>query len=197
MNAKTVKYFEIISEFFASDYLKSPAVDKYFGDLLKHDYTAAEDLWEFMLIRHDADLNNPAFAALYIDRVFSLFFKFNSAKAIKTITERAVIERAVFAFSATADKGEFFSLPINLLVAGKVDTVDSIFKHVVKNTAMSSSFGAYMIAYLDRFFIEMMKKDAQRKVKLNAKQTALLSSTVQKVRGDERAMLIQRVKEVQ
>lgn len=197
MNAKQVKYFEIISEYFASDLLKSAAVDKYFGDMLKHDYAAAEDLWEFMLIKHDADLRNAAFAALYIDRLFSLFWKFNSAKALKTVTERPVIERAIFAFSPTADSGELFAMPINLLVAGKVDVVDGIFKFLLKNEAMRSSFGSYMVSYLDRFFIEMMKKDAQRKVKLNAKQTALLSGTVQKVKGDERAMLIQRVKEVQ
>ena len=45
--------------------------------------------------------------------------------------------------------------------------------------------------------VEEMKKNAQRKVELNRKQSTLLLSTVQKVKGDERAMLVQRVKEVQ
>lgn len=197
MNAKQVKYFEIVSEFFASDILKPAAVDKYFGEMLKHDYAAAEDLWEFMLIKHDADLKNQAFAALYIDRVFTMFFKFNQAKAIKTVTERPTVMRAVFGFSPSAATGDMFAIPINLLVAGKVDIVDGIFKNAIKNEAMKPAFGGYMVAFLDRFFIEMMKKDAQRKVKLSSKQTALLTGTVQKVRGDERAMLIQRVKEVQ
>lgn len=61
---------------------------------------------------------------------------------------------------------------------------------------MGASYGEYMIKFLDKFFIEMMKKNAQRKVELNRKQSALLMSLVQKVKGDERAMLVQRVKEV-
>ena len=50
MNTKQIKYFEIVSDFFASDVYKQPVVDKYFGALIKHDYAAAEDLWESMLI---------------------------------------------------------------------------------------------------------------------------------------------------
>ena len=83
------------------------------------------------------------------------------------------------------------------MVSNKADIVDGILKLVAKNEAMGISFGEYMIKFLDRFFIEVMKKNAQRKVELNRKQSTLLLSTVQKVKGDERAMLVQRVKEVQ
>lgn len=196
MNAKTVKHYEYLSEFFGSDMLKAPAVDKYFGALLKLDYAFAEELWEFMLIHHDADLKNPAFAALYIDRVYKLFAASNAARTQKTVVDVPVIERAIFQFSPSACDGELFNLPISLLISGKTDAVDGIFKLLIKNEAMKPSFGEYMIKFLDRFFIEMMKKDAQRKVKLNNKQTSLLLTTVQKVKGDERAMLVQRIKEV-
>ncbi len=196
MNAKQVKYFEIVSEFFGSDMFKPAAVDKYFGAMLKLDYASAEDLWEYMLIRNDADLKNPVVAALYIDKVFSMFFGVNQAKALKTVLSRPVIERAMFGFSPSVGDGEIFMLPINLLISGKTDAVDEILKFVAKNDAMKPSFGEYMIKFLDKFFIEMMKKDAQRRVKLNTKQSSLLLSVVQKVKGDERAMLVQRVKEV-
>jgi len=197
MNAKQIKYYEILSEFFASDMLKTAAVDKYFGAMLKLDYTAAEELWEFMLIRNDADLKNSAVTALYIDRVYSLFTAAGATKALKTVTDNPVISRAIFQFSPSAADGELFMLPVNLLVSGKVDIVDGILKLVSKNTVMNMTFGQYMVKFLDRFFIEMMKKNAQRKVELNRKQATFLTSVVQKVRGDERAMLIQRVKEVQ
>ncbi|WP_438847930.1 hypothetical protein [Anaerocaecibacter muris] len=196
MNAKQIKHYEILSEFFNSDILKQAAVDKYFGALLKLDYAFAEDLWEFMLIRSDADLKNIAVARLYIDRAFELFYAANAPKALKTVVDRAVVQRAVFGFSPSAADGELFNLPVNLLVANKTETVDAILKNVAKNEAMGASYGEYMIKFLDKFFIEMMKKNAQRKVELNRKQSALLMSLVQKVKGDERAMLVQRVKEV-
>ncbi|WP_251181858.1 hypothetical protein [Anaerocaecibacter muris] len=196
MNAKQIKHYEILSEFFNSDILKQAAVDKYFGALLKLDYAFAEDLWEFMLIRSDADLKNIAVARLYIDRAFELFYAANAPKALKTVVDRAVVQRAVFGFSPSAADGELFNLPVNLLVANKTETVDAILKNVAKNEAMGVSYGEYMIKFLDKFFIEMMKKNAQRKVELNRKQSALLMSLVQKVKGDERAMLVQRVKEV-
>ncbi|MCH5164834.1 MAG: hypothetical protein J1G01_00335 [Clostridiales bacterium] len=196
MNSKQLKHYEILNEFFTSDFLKQAAVDKYFGAMLKLDYTYAEDLWEYMLIRSDADLKNIAVAKLYVQHVFELFLSNASAKVLKTVTDRAVIQRALFEFSPTADEGEAFDIPVNLLVANKVDLVDSILKHVSKNSMMNASFGSYMIKFLDKFFIEMMKKNPQRKVELNRKQSALLMSTVQKVKGDEKAMLVQRVKEV-
>lgn len=196
MNTKQIKQYEILCEFFGSDMLKAAAVDKYFNAMLKLDYSFAEDLWEYMLVRNDADLKNSAVAKLYIDRVFNLFVSSAAAKVVKTLTDRPVISRAVFQFSALAGDGEMFNIPLNLLVANKVDAVDAILKFIAKNTAMKPSFGAYMVAFLDRFFIEMMKKNPQRKVELNRKQSALLTAHVQKVHGDERAMLIQRVKEV-
>ncbi len=196
MNTKTVKHYEILNEFFGSDMLKAPVVDKYFGALLKLDYAKAEELWEYMLIRNDGDLGNSAFSALYVDRVYGIFNASSSARTVKTILEVPVIERAVFQFSPAVSDGELFTLPVNLLVANKTDAVDGILKLVCKNEAMKPSFGEYMIKFLDRFFIEMMKKDVQRRVRLNNKQSALLLSTVQKVRGDERAMLVQRIKEV-
>lgn len=196
MNAKQVKYFQIISEFFGSDILKPAAVDKYFGAMLKLDYASAEDLWEYMLIRNESDIKNPVVAALYIDRVFSMFLAANSAKALKTVVDRNVVMRAVFQFSPSVCDGEAFMLPINLLLSNKIDTVDEILKCVSKNEAMKPSFGGYMIKFLDKYFIELMKKDTQRRVKLNTKMSSFLLSVVQKVKGDERAMLVQRVKEV-
>lgn len=196
MNAKQVKHYEIVSGFFASDIFSAAVVNKYFGDLLKLDYTLAEDLWEYMLIRNDADLKNPAVASLYIDKLYNMFASANAAKVSKTVTDRAVILRAVFRFSPAIAKGELFMLPVNLLAANKVDAADAILKQVMLNEAMKPSFGQYMIEYLDRLFIEITKKDAQRRVKLNTKQSKLLLATVQKVKGDERAMLVQRVKEV-
>lgn len=196
MNTKQVKYYEILDGFFASDIFKDAVVEKYFKEMLKLDYTLAEDLWEYMLIRLDSDLKKKEIAMLYVDKVYKLFSASNNARAVKTVVERPVIERAVFRFCPTADGGELFMLPINLFVANKFDTVDGILKLLSQNEAMKSSFGGYMIAFLDKAFIELTKKDAKRRIHLNNKQAALLMSTVQKVKGEEKPMLIQRVKEV-
>lgn len=196
MNAKQIKHYELLNGFFTSDMLKPAAVDKYFGELLKLDYSFAEDLWEYMLIRNDSDLKNQAVATLYIDRVFAMFESAASAKLLKTVTDKSVIGRAVYSFSPSVADGTMFDMTVNLLVANKVDAVESAFKNIVKNEAMSKSFGGYMIKFLDKFFIEMMKKNPQRKVELNRRQSALLMTYVQKVKGDEKAMLVQRVKEV-
>lgn len=196
MNAKQVKYYEIISEFFASDILKSAAVEKYFGAMLKHDYAMAEELWEFMLIRSDKDIKSTVITSLYVDKIYGMFYESNAAKTLKTLNDNTVIKRAVFQFSPLVSDGELFMLPINLLLSNKIDAVDDILKLVSKNEAMKVSFGAYMIKFLDKYFIEMMKKDAQRRVKLSSKLSSFLLSVVQKVKGDEKAMLVQRVKEV-
>lgn len=196
MNAKQVKHYEILSEFFNSDMLTAAAADKSIGALLKLDYTLAEDLWEYVLIRFDGKLTDKAVAELYTDRVFGMFYKTNEARALKTVVDRAVVQRAMFAFSPSADEDVLFELVVNLLVSNKIDVVDSIFKNVSKNEAMNSSFGGYMVKFLDKYFIEMMKKSARHQVELNRKQSTLLMSYAQKVKGDEKAMIVQRIKEV-
>ena len=196
MNAKQIKFYETVHGFFSSD-MGAKSIDKYFGAMLKLDYTSAEDLWEYMLTCREKELSDGAFTKLYVDKVFSLFFASSASRTLKTIVDRPVISNAVFRYSPSVTDGELFALPINLLVSNKADIVDGLLKLVAKNEAMGVSFGEYMIKFLDRFFIEVMKKNAQRKVELNRKQSTLLLSTVQKVKGDERAMLVQRVKEVQ
>lgn len=196
MNAKQIKHYEILSDFFAADMLKQAVVDKYFSNLLKLDYSFAEDLWEFMLIRNDADLKKAPVAALYIDSVFRMFYASSSKNALKTVIDNDTVERAVFTFSPSVADGELFDLAVNMLVSNKIDVVDGILKFVSKNEAMACSFGGYMIKFLDKYFIELTKKNAQRKVELGRKQSALLMTYVQKVKGDEKAMLVQRVKEV-
>lgn len=196
MNSKQVKYYEILSEFFASDMLRPAAVEKYFGAMLKLDYGYAEELWEFMLIRNEADIKNPVIASLYIDSVFNMFFAVNSAKSLKTVIDNAVIKRAVFQYSPIITDGELFMLPVNLLLSNKIAAVDELLKLISKNEAIKISFGEYMIKFLDKYFIEVMKKDGQRRVKLTSKMSSFLLSVVQKVKGDERSMLVQRVKEV-
>lgn len=196
MIAKQQKHYEILCEFFASDLLKSVVVEKYFGAMLKLDFTFAEDLWEYMLIRNDAELKNTAVAALYVDKVYGMFNAVSAQKTQKTLLDRSVVLRACFQFSPAVATGDLFMTAVNLLVANKIDSVDAILKCVAKNVAMKQSFGGYMVTFLDRFFIEMMKKSSQRRVELNRKQYSFLLEQVQKVRGDERAMLIQRVKEV-
>lgn len=196
MNAKQIKHYEILSELFTSDMLKAATVDKCFGAVLKLDYGYAEDLWEYMLIRFDSKLNDKAVAELYVDRVFELFTKAAAGRVLKTITDRATVLRAVYGFSPTADEGDIFSFPVSLLLSNKIDAVDAMFKNLYKNELMGVSFGEYLVKFLDKFFIEIMKKNAQHRVELNRKQSTLLMSYAQKVKGDEKAMLIQRIKEV-
>ena len=196
MNAKLIKYYDLMSELFTSDMLKAATVDKIFGAILKLDYGYAEDLWEYMLIRFDSKLKDKAVAELYVDRVFDMFCAAALPKALKTVNDRAVVQRAVFGFSPSADEGEIFGMPVNLLLSNKIDTVDAIFKNLYKNELMSVSFGEYLVKFLDKFFIEIMKKNAQHRVELNRKQSTLLMSYAQKVKTDEKAMLIQRIKEV-
>ena len=85
MNAKQIKHYEVLGEFFASDILNPAVVNRCFGALLKLDYALAEDFWEYMLIRNDADLKNPTIAELYIDGVYALFLKANGARTAKTV----------------------------------------------------------------------------------------------------------------
>lgn len=164
---------------------------------LELDYQSALDVWEYLTTDKEGTLaEDSAVAEVFADKIYSLFVKKNALKTNKVVTELPSVRRAVFQYSPTADKGAFFDIAVDLSVNAKVAVVDEILKCMVKNTAMSSTFGQYMKHLIERLFIEILKKSPTKQIVLNKKMTVMLLSHISKIKTEEKSLLEQRIREI-
>lgn len=164
---------------------------------LELDYALALDVWEFLTIDKEGTLaDDKDVAAVFADKLYKMFAAKSAARAVKAVTELPSVRKAVFQYSPSACKGVFFNIAVDFAVAAKVPVCDEILKCVSKNTAMDMTFGQYMKALVERMFIEILKKSADKKIVLSKKMQALLLSHISKIKTEERPLLEQRLREI-
>lgn len=196
MEQKQLKFLKMFNAFSRQDISKPEIVAKFINDFIKLDYTYAEDVWEYLLIEAEANLSKSEAAEVFVDLPLGIFCSTNPARIAKTLSERLVIRRGVFFASPTADKGNAFSLMLTFLLGNKYNDVEESLKLIMKNTAMESTYGEYMKALIEKYFIELMKKSPEHKIVLNRKMAPLLNEYCSKIKTEEKPLLLQRIKEV-
>lgn len=195
MDTKKYKFFKLFSALMHQDISSNAVMDKYISEFLKLDYSLAEDVWEFLILETEDKLTAPGVAEVFIDLPLGKFYNAGITKICKTLSSRPKIRNAVFELSPTADMGNAFDLMINFLLT-KPQDADAALACVVRNTAIKSTFGAYMKAVIERYFLELMKRSPDKTVNLKQKNADLLVGYVKRIKTDEKPLLLQRIKEV-
>lgn len=198
MNVKQLKFLKQFAALSKIDVLTEEtellSCMKCFLDL---DYNLALDVWEYLTIEKEGNIaDDGSVGEVFGDKIYALFAKKDARRAVKAVTEVPSIRNAAFKYSPSTASGEFFDVAVDAAVANKIAICDEIFKCVAKNDAMGITFGQYMKALIERVFIEVLKKSADKKIVLNKKMTALLLSHISKIKTDERPLLEQRIREI-
>lgn len=195
MDTKKLKFFKLFSALMRQDISQSTVMDKFMGEFLKLDYSLAEDVWEFLIIETEDKLESPGVAEVFVDLPLGKFYNAGIVRICKTLSSRPKIRNAVFELSPTADMGNAFDLMINFLLT-KPQDADAALACVARNVAIKTTFGAYMKAVIERYFLELMKRSPDKKVNLKQKNADLLIGYVKRIKTDEKPLLLQRIKEV-
>lgn len=198
MNAKQLKFLKQFASLSRVDAVTDEkALFANIKEFLELDYALALDVWEFLTIDKEGTLaDDPDVAAVFADKLYAMFLKKNAQRTVKAVTELPSVRRAVFQYSPSAAKGDFFDIAVDFAVANKTQICDEIFKCVSKNDATGTTFGAYMKTLVERMFIEILKKSADKKIVMNKKMQALLLSHIAKIKTEEKALLQQRLREI-
>ncbi len=200
MNAATQKFYQKFASLCKKDYLSDKeALPKFFRFCIDHDYAKAVEIWEFFLSEHDAlAASDPSAASLLGDKIFAVFAQRSQPKALKLLLESSDIRRAVLTYSPEAMTGLTFDMTAQLLMSSKVEDAEELLKAAHKNTC-SRSYGQIMKDLVEKILVEVMKKAnvSGKKPDLPKKTAASLLSCIAKIRGGEKALLEQRIKELQ
>lgn len=198
MNAKQLKFLKQFASLSRVDAVTdAKGLQSNMKAFLDLDFALALDVWEYLTIDKEGTLADDAdIAEIFADKLYSMFAAKNQQRTLKAINDLPSVRRAIFQYSPNAHDGDFFSFAVDLTVAGKVKECDEIFKCVIKNEAMPIGFGQYMKNLTERAFIEILKKNPEKRVEMSKKMTTLLLGYIGKIKTEERPLLEQRIREI-
>lgn len=186
MNANLTKFYAAFTAFCASD-RTVPDVKKHVPDMLAADFARTAEMWEYFAAADDTD---PVFG----DGMFRLFFAKSPKATVKLLTDVPAIRKIVYGLSPAVTEGDLLQIVADLLLSGKLADGEELIKCVLKNP--NTAFGAYMKALVEKLFVEILKRSDNARIVMNRKLSALLLPYIAKIKTDERALLEQRIKEI-
>jgi len=194
MTAKELKFLEMFEEFSRLDIVNDKlSTTKLLKKLLDFDYQMAVNLWEYVSNSKENKLasdENYSIAVGY--EFFNLFYAKASIKCVKTILDVSSIRRSVYQYSRYAGDENALQIIVDLIAAIKLPAADEILKCLIKNTRIH--YGQTLKRILEKVFIELLKKNPN-KIELSKKTADLYLSYINKIKTEEKAMLIQRINE--
>lgn len=196
MNAKDLKFLELFEAFVNINYLEdATGVEKLFNKFIALDFDDGLKMWEYLATTKGTELNkNTRFATLMGYNIFNKFYTKTPTKCIKAMIADINLRKVVFTYSPMAGKENAFNILVNLVVGAKIKEADDFFKALIKNEHIN--LGETLKLVIEQIFVELLKKDPT-KISMNKKQSELLITYVRKIKGDEKALLEQRIKETQ
>ena len=178
MNQKTARKYELIVAIGSDDgsYVQN------LTELVALDFQTAFEMWEFAL-----GLGKDIVAT-----GFDIFQKASETKLRQLFCESLPLQKLVYT-SKSARCPQALNFLGNLILSGKLDVAKECLSKLASNEL---DFGNSMKMLLDTTFALYCKKNNVKVPVFTKKQKDLLVSFIEKVKGPNKALLLQRMKEI-
>ena len=195
MNSKDTKKYTLIKTIFNSQ-PNDDALFALFSELAGIDFTTAFEVWEFILNGHQAELGDRAIAGNLESKLFTLFNTISETKTRQLFTESAPLNKSVYTFSATSCNGTNLQILVNLILSAKIEPAEQALSCIKSNALADFDYGEAMRRIIDTVFATYCAEKGVKKCELNRKQKTLLLDYIAKIKGPNKALLTQRIKEL-
>jgi len=180
MNQKTARKYQLICNIASNNKAFESLVE-----LVVIDFTTAFEMWEFAL-SSGADAE---FVALGLD----LFLKTSELKTKQLFAESLPLQKLVYNSPAVMNQNVITFL-VNYIIANKLEVADECLQKMRTNPSIDFNEALRMI--VDFTFVASCDKNQTKVPVLNKKQKTLLVSYIEKIKGPNKALLLQRMKEI-
>ena len=196
MNAKELKRYSLIITI-GTMQPHDPTLPGLFAELAANDYVTAFEMWEYMMTLHSGWLNDVAVSTNLESNIWNVMQRASEARLKQLLPESAPLMRLIYANSATGAMNGNLAYLTALILGSKIDQADEILKLVTANKNTNMDFGDRMKTIIDDVFNVYCTKNNTKVPSLNRKQTMLLLEYALKIKGPNKNLLVQRVKELQ
>ena len=195
MNAKELKRYNLILAIgnTAPDDL---ALVEHFTDLATTCYQTAFEMWEFMLNKHSDAIAYDGTAGVLETQIWDVLYSASESKFKSMFPKSAPLMKLVYSGSATAATGGNLRYLTSLILESKIDVADEVLKLLNANKNPNTDFGGRMKVVLDDVWETYCIKHNAKVPKMNNKQKMMLLEHTLKIKGANKALLSQRIKEL-
>jgi hypothetical protein len=196
MDAKQLKFLQLFSELSRIPTLEPDSLARGIAPIIKLDFGYGIDVWEYYARAYDDTIAaNLALSTYFGNDLLAVFYEQSPPKTIATLTDVDSIAKLVLCHNPLVQSGLVLDIVLSSISGGKLELAEFCLSHLQKNTHIQ--FDAYIKTVVEHMIRDAIRKaEGNRKVQLPKKQTALLLSFIQRLRGQNKSMLEQRIKEV-
>ena len=185
MNSKQIRKYELIVRL-ATIEPKDLNLPALLSELCSIDFQTAFDMWEFILAQG---------STVDLVRVpFTMFLGVSETKTRQLFCESLPLQKLVYGTTQAATDEPAHSFLVNLILSNKLDTADECLAKLRTNPAIDINI--YMRTIVDSVFNIYCARNNVRVPVLNKKQKTILLEHVSKIKGPNKALLTQRLKEL-
>ena len=193
MTQKDIKKYTLIKNIVTSA-PENPGIAAWFSELLVIDFGVALEVWEFMLATFSREIADMNTAVNLEVKIFEMFVNASETKTRQLVLASDPLVRLVYGACATSGFGVNATFLAGLILSNKLDAAAAVLAAVRSNP--TGDFGERMREIVERVFAMYCESKGVVKCELSRKQSALLLEYIGKIRGPNRMLLTQRVKEL-
>jgi len=196
MTNKEIRKYDLIMEI-GKTHPADDGILALFRELAGIDFVVAFEVWEYTLGKHVSTLANGEISDNIEGRVLSMFLGISESRTKQMLLDNPQLLKLIYTNASTAASGENLSILTQLILGSKVEKADEILKLVGSNKNTNMDFGDRMKTIIDDVFNTYCAKSGSKVPNLNRKQTMMLLEHALRIKGANKALLVQRVKELQ
>jgi hypothetical protein len=178
MNTKTIRKYELVAALVGGQNVIANLTE-----LAAQDFAAAFDMWEYNLAKGTCDIM-PA---------LDMFQSLSEQKTRTLFCESLPLQKLVYSAKDAHTKKPIAFLT-QLVILGKLDIADECLMRLRANT--HNDFNETIRLVVDDVFAASCAKHNSKVPVFNKKQKELLLSYINKIKGPNKALLLQRMKEI-
>ncbi len=193
MDTKTKNFFKALTEMALFNVEIHPQIfTETINHTLNYDFDTAVNLWEYLLEKYDKVFCaiKQANAALSTDTL-KLFYDKSLSKTLKMLSENAVIKKYLLTLSSAAFDEVIKNTVAQAVMGNRTENADEYLKFLCRH----EEFGKIMIEILTAIREKLLLKDTKY-LRLTNKQATYLNVYATKIRTSDRAVVLQRIKEM-
>jgi len=197
MDTKRLRYLQLFAELSKIDSMDASNLRQKIEPILDLDFGYALEVWEYMTQLYEETLSvNTALAEFFGNQMLEMFYQNSQQKTLKAIREIPHISKFVFLYNPLADRDLAQVIVAEWLMTNKYDFADFAFGLLQKNRHIEyNKYMSVMVSYCLGEIIDRCKQEGTR-IAMPKKLSELLLKGVSKIKGPDKALLQQRIKEV-
>jgi len=193
MTSKDIRKYTLIS-ILVNSKPSSAELPNQIAELAQIDFATAFEVWEFVLHFSGKDLLKLETAQNIESKVFANFAALSETKTKQLLASSDPLLRLIYGACATTCTGMNLTMLISLILSAKLDAADVALAAVRSNP--TGDFGERMRIIVDLVFKTYCEIKGVKKCELTRKQSALLLNYISKIKGPNKMLLTQRIKEL-